>query len=67
MTSAIEFYGAQWCGDCRRAKQVLDRYHVDYNHHDIESEEGAAEKAEQISRCCCSRTARCSWSRRTRS
>lgn len=49
MTSAIEFYGAQWCGDCRRAKQVLDRYHVDYNHHDIESEEGAAEKAEQLS------------------
>ena len=49
MTSAIEFYGAQWSGDCRRAKQVLDRYHVDYNHHDIESEEGAAEKAEQSS------------------
>lgn len=50
MTDAtIEFYGAAWCGDCRRAKQVLDRNHVAYNHHDIESEEGAAERAEQIS------------------
>ena len=49
MASTIEFYGAEWCGDCRRAKQVLDRYHVVYNHHDIESEEGAAERAEQIS------------------
>ena len=49
MASTIEFYGAEWCGDCRRAKQVLDRNHLVSTPHDIESEEGAAERAEQIS------------------
>ena len=49
MASTIEFYGAEWCGDCRRAKQVLDRSHVLSSHHDSEPEEGAAERAEQIS------------------
>lgn len=47
--ASIEFYGAAWCGDCRRAKATLDRLGVAYNHHDIESEEGAAERAVEIS------------------
>lgn len=47
--SGIEFYGAQWCGDCRRAQQVFERYGVEYDHHDIEHEEGAAARAEEIS------------------
>ena len=49
MASTIEFYGAEWCGDFRPAKQVLDRFPVVHNHPDNESEEGAAERAEQLS------------------
>ena len=47
--ATIEFYGADWCGDCRRAQATLDRLGVAYAHHDIEHEEGAAAKAEAIS------------------
>lgn len=47
--ATIEFYGADWCGDCRRAQATLDRLGVAYNHHDIEHEEGAADKAVEIS------------------
>ena len=32
----FDFYGADWCGDCRRAKAALDRFGVAYNLHDIE-------------------------------
>ena len=42
--AAIDFYGADWCGDCRRAKAG-----VAYDLHDIEHEDGAAEKAVEIS------------------
>ena len=38
--AAIDFYGADWCGDCHRAKAALDRF---------EHEDGAAEKAIAIS------------------
>ncbi|MCF2706378.1 NrdH-redoxin [Arcanobacterium haemolyticum] len=48
-TNNIEFYGAQWCGDCRRAKKVLDSMGTSYTYHDLESEDGAAEKAFEIS------------------
>ena len=51
-TTATEetiIYGADWCGDCRRAKAALDRFGVAYNLHDIEHEDGAAEKAIAIS------------------
>ena len=47
--TAIDFYGADWCGDCRRAKAALDRFGVAYSLHDIEHEDGAAEKAIAIS------------------
>ena len=47
--TAIDFYGADWCGDCRRAKAALDRFGVTYSLHDIEHEDGAAEKAIAIS------------------
>ncbi|MEK0306743.1 glutaredoxin domain-containing protein [Bifidobacterium favimelis] len=45
----VDFYGAAWCGDCRRSKACLDRLGVSYRYHDVESEEGAAEEAERIS------------------
>lgn len=45
----IHVYGADWCGDCIRAKAALNRYGAEFIWHDIESEEGAEEKAIEIS------------------
>ncbi|MCI1901449.1 MAG: NrdH-redoxin [Bifidobacteriaceae bacterium] len=47
--SRIEFYGAGWCGDCRRAKFVLDRLHIGYSYHDVEHDMEAARTALHIS------------------
>jgi glutaredoxin-like protein len=30
-TPTITVYGADWCGDCRRAKQFLDQQHIAYH------------------------------------
>ena len=32
----ITMYGAEWCGDCRRSKALLDRRGVDYDYVDLE-------------------------------
>lgn len=45
----IEIYGADWCGDCRRAKASLERFGVSYNWHDVEHDEAAEAKAIEIS------------------
>lgn len=45
----IEFYGAGWCGDCRRAKFVLDRLHIGYTYHDVEASMDEAREAMHIS------------------
>lgn len=45
----IDVYGADWCGDCHRAKDALNRYGAVYTWHDIETEEGAADRAVAIS------------------
>ena len=41
----VEVYGADWCGDCKRAKSALNQYGVAFTWHDIETEAGAADKA----------------------
>lgn len=46
---AIEVYGADWCGDCKRAKAALQEFGAEYVWHDLESEDGAADKAVTIS------------------
>ncbi|MDF7666184.1 mycoredoxin [Bifidobacterium sp. ESL0745] len=48
-SATIEIYGADWCGDCRRAKAALDRFGITYNWHDIEHDDGAEAKAIEIS------------------
>lgn len=48
-TSRIDFYGADWCGDCRRTKRLLDELGVAYNHHDVEKDDDARVKAIEIS------------------
>ncbi|MHB0928301.1 MAG: glutaredoxin domain-containing protein [Candidatus Nanopelagicales bacterium] len=40
----IEFYGADWCGDCRRSKRQLDELGVEYTYIDTEKTEGAIGK-----------------------
>jgi mycoredoxin len=42
-------YGAQWCGDCRRSKSLLDTLGIDYNYVDLEEKPEAADEAQSIS------------------
>ena len=45
----VEYYGAQWCGDCRRSKSLLDTLEVQYDEFDVEQSQENAEKAQEIS------------------
>jgi glutaredoxin len=45
----IEFYGADWCGDCRRSKKLLDTLEVSYEHFDVETSAEHTEAARAIS------------------
>lgn len=45
----ITMYGAEWCGDCRRSKALLDRRGVDYEYVDLEVEFDGAARAKAIS------------------
>jgi len=50
MTSEnITMFGAEWCGDCRRSKRLLDSLGVDYEYVDIEAVEDGADRAKAIS------------------
>jgi mycoredoxin len=40
----ITFYGADWCGDCRRSKRLLDSLGIEYTLIDTETTPGAVEK-----------------------
>lgn len=48
-TSPITFFGAAWCGDCRRAKALLDDLHVTYDYVDLVATPERAEDAKRIS------------------
>lgn len=41
-------YGAPWCGDCVRAKRVLDRTGATYRWIDVDEEPEAAEEVRRI-------------------
>ncbi|WP_147919566.1 mycoredoxin [Ruania zhangjianzhongii] len=45
----ITVYGADWCGDCRRAKATLERTGVAYEYVDLVADPSAADRAQQIS------------------
>lgn len=34
----IVMYGADWCGDCRRSKALLERFGVDFDYVDLEAQ-----------------------------
>lgn len=48
MSAKITMYSADWCGDCRRSKRLLDLLKVDYRLIDVEADVEAAEKVIEI-------------------
>ncbi|WP_157155667.1 glutaredoxin domain-containing protein [Diaminobutyricimonas sp. LJ205] len=48
-TQRITMYGAEWCGDCRRSKRLLDGLGVDYEYVDLEAVADGADRAQAIS------------------
>jgi glutaredoxin-like protein len=49
MSERLTMYGAEWCGDCRRSKKLLDELGVDYDYVDLEADVAAADVARGIS------------------
>ena len=48
-TQRITMFGAEWCGDCRRSKKLLDTLKVDYDYVDLLLVEDGADRAHAIS------------------
>jgi len=48
MSSNIVMYSADWCGDCRRSKRLMDSLNVDYTIIDVEADPSASEKVIEI-------------------
>lgn len=46
--SQITMYSADWCGDCRRSKRLLDELNVAYTIIDVETDHSAADKVREI-------------------
>ena len=44
----ITMYGANWCGDCRRSKRLLEELDVQVTHIDVEADQSAAAKVIEI-------------------
>ena len=44
----ITMYSADWCGDCRRSKRLLNELNVAYTIIDVEADPSAAEKVKEI-------------------
>lgn len=47
--NTVTMYGADWCGDCRRSKRLLDSLEVPYTYVDLVAMPEAADTAESIS------------------
>lgn len=48
MTSNITMYSADWCGDCRRSKRLMDSLNVEYTIIDVEADPTASDKVIEI-------------------
>jgi len=46
----IQFYGADWCSDCRRAKTYLKENNIGYEFVDVDLDEAATKKVESINK-----------------
>jgi len=47
--AAITMYGAEWCGDCRRSKRLLDSLGVAYEYVDVANDDAGKDVAIEIS------------------
>ncbi|MCC2031556.1 glutaredoxin family protein [Microbacterium allomyrinae] len=47
--NAIIMYGTGWCGDCTRSKAALRRLGEDFVYIDIEADDAASVRAQEIS------------------
>ncbi|GAA3888218.1 mycoredoxin [Leifsonia kafniensis] len=45
----VTMFGAEWCGDCRRSKKLLDGLGVDYDYVDLMVVDDGADRAHAIS------------------
>lgn len=45
----VEFYGAARCGDCVRARALLEHYGVDFTYHDVDASDEDKAKAIELS------------------
>jgi mycoredoxin len=48
----LTFYGTSWCGDCRRARILLDRHCIPYCYVDINKDKAAAQFVESVNHGC---------------
>lgn len=48
VSSEITMYSADWCGDCRRSKRLMDALNVKYTIVDVDADLTAAEKVIEI-------------------
>ena len=46
--TAVTYYGAEWCSDCRRSKKLMDALGVSYLEQNVEESAEMAAKAEEI-------------------
>ena len=46
--SQITFYGADWCGDCRRSKRLLEELNVKYDLIDVEKDPTQIDKVIEL-------------------
>lgn len=46
----VKVYGSNWCGDCFRAKRLLDKHQVDYQWINIDSNHDAKELVRQVNK-----------------
>jgi len=46
----VQFYGANWCPDCIRARQVLSKHNIAYDFHDIDASNEALAYVEKVNR-----------------
>lgn len=44
----IKIYGADWCGDCRRAKRFMDEHDVPYQWIDVQEDAEARELVQKL-------------------
>ena len=48
MVAITNFYGTNWCSDCKRSKAFLGEHRISFNFIDIDEDEDSALKVEKI-------------------